>query len=97
MKGVLHNWDDTLAQQLLQACRQAMTTESRLVIVEYMLVPGKKDSLATLMDLQMLLEMQEGAKERTEDEFRALLHAAGLEMTLLPTERGPLIEARRTA
>jgi hypothetical protein len=97
LKGVLHNWDDTLARQLLQRCRQAMTMESTLIIVEYMLVPGRKNSLATLMDLQMLLEMQEGARERTEDEFRALLSAEGLAMTLLPTERGPLIEARRTA
>jgi len=51
-------------------------------------VPAEALSDGALMDLQMLV-MQAG-RERTEDEFRALLHAAGFALQRVIPTAGPL-------
>jgi hypothetical protein len=83
MKSVIHDWDDERCFTILRNCRQAMNAGGKVLIVEPVVPTAVKPSFALLgvimSDLNML--MNTGGKERTEEEFAALLRAAGLEPT----------------
>jgi orsellinic acid C2-O-methyltransferase len=83
LKSVLHNWNDERAAVILKRCGQAMGGRGKLILVERMvparLEPSPNHRALALIDLNMLVML--GARERTEDEFRVLLHAAGFEVT----------------
>jgi hypothetical protein len=92
---VLHAWDDDHATAVLRAVRAAMHPASRLLIVERPLVAEGEDAeVATLHDLHMLVTT--GGRERTEDEYVALLGEAGLARTATIDTggRNGVIEAR---
>jgi len=96
LKTVLHHWNDDLSVQILQNCRDAMAERSRLVVIETV-VPGPNMVHASkLMDLNMLV-LYHGGRERTSNEYRALIERAGLTFTTIVPTRSPLslIEARR--
>ena len=72
-----------------------MSSDSKLLVVESVISLGNKPFGGKFLDLVMLLIP--GGKERTEDEYRALLGKAGFELTrVVPTgtEVG-IIEARK--
>jgi hypothetical protein len=95
---VLHDWDDACAVEVLQRCRQAAQRPGvRLLVAERVLRErmtcdprARSDALA---DLNMLVRT--GGRERTEDEFRALLKVAGWKLQRVIVTSGPvsLIEA----
>lgn len=91
LKQILHTWNDEQATLLLQSCRKAMRPDSQLLIAEMFPNPpstnipeGGYDAFVGFQALQMLVLF--GGCERTEEEFKQLLHQADLQ----------LIEARRT-
>jgi hypothetical protein len=99
LSWILHDWDDERALRILRACRGGS-----LVIVE-VLLPARAEATAAAtgvladpytLDLQMLLLT--GGRERTLEEYRALLETAGFEVvgvTPLDSRRGATaIEAR---
>jgi hypothetical protein len=79
MKSVLHNWADDAAMRILHACRRAMSDTARLVVAERVVPEGNLASEAKLFDINMLVTM--GGQERTLDEYRRLMEAAGLRLT----------------
>jgi SAM-dependent methyltransferase len=79
LSHVLHDWTDEQALPILRNCRQAMSAEGRLLVVEAVLPPGDQPHHGKLMDLLMLTVT--GGVERTAEEFSALLAAAGFRMT----------------
>jgi hypothetical protein len=85
MKQILHNWDDERAIAVLRNCREAMAPTARLVVLERVLPElvsvDDRQSEALLLDIQMLVVA--GGRERTEQEFRSLLGAAGFTLTAL--------------
>jgi hypothetical protein len=85
MKQILHNWDDERAIAVLRNCREAMAPTARLVVLERVLPElvsvDDRQSEALLLDIQMLVVA--GGRERTEQEFRSLLDAAGITLTAL--------------
>jgi hypothetical protein len=84
MKWILHDWDDEECVRLLNVCRQAMHTNSRLLVADVVIDPGRSDELTYAMDLEMLVSL--GGKERTAAEFAAIYDAAGLRLTrIIPT------------
>jgi hypothetical protein len=84
LKWILHDWDDERARRILERWRQGMPATGRLLVVETVIPPGNDPSSGKLTDLAMLVWT--GGKERTETEFRALLAAAGFELTrVIPT------------
>jgi hypothetical protein len=84
MSGVIHDWDDEHAIRILDNCRRAMAQNGRVLVVEMVLPSRDESSFAALLDLNMLV--MNGGRERTEDEFRQLFDAAGLQITrLIPT------------
>ncbi len=95
MKHILHDWGDEDCARILGACRKAMSPGARLLICERIVPPGNEPSSAKLIDLHMLLT-NHGGKERTEEEYRALLAAAGFRIERIVPTRTPwsVIDAR---
>jgi hypothetical protein len=72
---VVHDWPDEQAVAILRACHQAMAPGARVWLVEQVLAPGDANDRVKFGDLLMLVTF--GAQERTAEEYRALLEAAG--------------------
>ncbi len=85
MANVIHDWDDQCSQIILKNCRNAMSEQRKVLLVELVLSPANTPHLSKLADLEMLV-MTEGGKERTEQEYTKLYAAAGLRLTrVIPT------------
>ncbi len=87
LKSVVHDWPDAEAVELLTCCREAMAPGARLLLVERVLGRPGQERTAAFSDLNMLV--MPGGRERTEDEYAALLTAAGLTVSrVVPTAGG---------
>lgn len=78
LSRVLHDWPDEDCRRILLNCRAAMAPGALLLIVESLLEPDAARGKPTdyLIDMQMMA-MFGTARERSEDEFRNLVAAAG--------------------
>jgi hypothetical protein len=47
LRGVIHNWGDREAVQILRRCREAMSDEGTLLLVEFVLAPSNAPDVAT--------------------------------------------------
>lgn len=94
LKDVIHDWDDDRAGAILARCRQAMSREARLLLVE-MVMPERTEQapIAVQLDLQMLVVT--GGRERSQAEHRGLLGRAGFErVRVIPTaSEASIVEA----
>ncbi len=83
LKSILHNWDDEKCALILASCRRAMTRESKLVLVERVMPARmqatKLNQAVARADLNMLVGL--GGRERTADEFTAMLASRGFVVT----------------
>ena len=85
MRHIIHDWDDEHSLTILRNCHRAMPAGARLLLVESVIPPGNEPFAGKFLDLVMLLIP--GGKERTADEYRALFHEAGFELTkIVPTD-----------
>jgi orsellinic acid C2-O-methyltransferase len=85
LKSVIHDWNDERSVVILRNCRCAMKGAAKLLLVER-IVPRRLDASAAHRsiargDLNMLVGL--GGRERTEDEYRSLLGAAGLNVNAI--------------
>lgn len=81
LKYILHDWNDDIAKTILQNCRDAKTSNSKLLVIDAVIQPG--NSLfkgSKLLDTQMQV-LTPGGRERTEPEFKDLLSKAGFKLT----------------
>ena len=71
-----------------------MEDDARLLLVEMVIPPGDAPFFGKLLDLEMLVCF--GGRERTEAEYRDLLHAAGFELLRIVPTLAPasIVEAR---
>jgi predicted O-methyltransferase YrrM len=94
LKFILHDWDDESCVKILRRCREAMEPGGRIAIFEFVVGDDGEDSLSALMDLNMLAVTVNG-RERSLEEFDALLHRAGLRRAAVLTADSPqsVIEA----
>jgi hypothetical protein len=82
---VIHDFDDDLAATILRVCHRAMTAGTRLVLIEEVIPTGDAYHPSKFDDLNMLVTLH--GRERTADEFRALLDTSGFVLTrILPTQ-----------
>ena len=88
MKAILHDWDDRASIDILRACRRAMSSTAKLIIVERVVGPPNEIPEGKFSDLNMLV--QYAALERTREQFDVLLRSGGLEMTDVVPTRSPL-------
>jgi SAM-dependent methyltransferase len=95
LKQIVHDWDDARATRLLQNCHRALAPGGKLLLVEMVVPADNRPSPAQAMDLNMLVIL--GGRERTEEEYRDLLRAAGFRLEQLIPTHSPfgVIEATR--
>ena len=99
IKSVIHDWNDEKSLAILRSCRAAMGERARLLVLEphapEHVGTSAYDAMIVASDINMLL--MTGGCERTEREYRALIEAAGFEVTnVVPTPAGmKVMEARR--
>jgi len=75
MKSVIHDWNDEDAHHILSNCRKVTPKNGALLLVEWDLSEANLPSRAKFADVTMLV--MTGGKERTIEEYRALLADAG--------------------
>lgn len=80
LKSVLHDWNDDDAVRILQRARDALAPGGRVLVIERVM-PGRVEDLpehrtTTRSDLNMLVGL--GGRERTVEDYDALLSSAGL-------------------
>jgi len=91
LKSVIHDWDDQRCASILANCRREIDEDGRVLIVEGILPPRAEPSPALLglvmSDLNMLVCA--GGRERTTEDFRALLVDSGFELGRVVAVPGP--------
>ena len=84
MQHIIHDWADDEAQIILRNCHRAMRAKGKVLIADAVIPPHNEFSFGKLSDLEMML--LPGGRERTAEEFRALLTRAGFALTrIIPT------------
>jgi hypothetical protein len=78
MKYILHDWDDERSVRILRNCRQAMSVDGRVLVIDHVLSPGNRFDWGKLLDVNMMVVL--GSRERTKEEFRQLFSRAGLRL-----------------
>lgn len=79
LSTILHDWDDDSAQRILETVRAAAA--ERLVVLDSVIEPGNAPDGAKWLDLLVLALA--GGRERTAEQWRVLLGAAGWRPTRL--------------
>ena len=92
LKGVIHDWNDEAALNILKNCRSAIRRDGTLLLVETVLTRST-DPRNALMD--MLMMVLTSGRERTELEFQSLLQEAGFSMVqVIRSANVSIIEGR---
>lgn len=82
--GIIHDWDDSRAITILENCRDAMSMNSRLLIIDMVVPNDSSRCFSKFLDLNMLV--MTGGKERTKTELADLVGAAGFRINqIIPT------------
>jgi hypothetical protein len=89
LSGILHDWDDERAAAILRNVRAAAPSDGRLLVNESVVPAGNDPDGAKWLDLLMLVLA--GGRERSEEDWRALLEAGGFRAESIETG---LIQAR---
>src|SRR5262249_55074242 len=98
LSWILHDWSDEQCGVILRQCVGALPPAGRLLVSELVLRDdGGVRRFGNIMNMHMLVACDPGAKERTEAEYRQLLHSAGLRDVEIIRLSGPrdLIVARK--
>ncbi len=78
LKNILHAFNDEKCIEILRQLAQVIGPQNgKLLIIETVINPDNKPAFGKLLDLQMLIGTENG-KERTLEEFDALMNASGL-------------------
>ena len=93
LKFILHDWDDDHSVKILRNVRRAIASDGKLAVVEIVLPPHNEPHIGPLIDLNMMV--MTGGRERTKNEYRDLLAAAGFHLDQVVGTRSPfsVIEA----
>ena len=78
LRAVIHDWDDDASIRILTVVRHALAKDGRVLIVERVIAPANEGRDAKFSDLNMLVGP--GGRERTREEFAALLESSGLRL-----------------
>jgi len=87
LSGVLCDWEDAEATQILRRCRHAMGAHARLVLVEALLPAGNEPSPTKIVDIQLMLT-NAGGRIRSGTQWHSLLDHAGFNPPTIVTTAG---------
>jgi hypothetical protein len=89
LKHILHDWDDEQALRILRNIEIAMPRDGRLLIAEQGIAPPGVPNPGKLLDVVMLSLLESG-RERSAEDFAALMARAGLELERAIPTPGPI-------
>lgn len=90
LRHVVHDWGDDEATAILRRCAEAAGDRGRVVVIESHGTSGDDPGMFAEMDLRMLLIS--GGRERSVDDYRRLVSAAGLRADdVHATRRGQVV------
>lgn len=78
LRAIIHDWGDDSAIRILGVVRHALAKDGRVLIIERVIAPPNEGRDAKFSDLNMLVNP--GGRERTREEFAALLGSSGLRL-----------------
>jgi len=78
LKSILHGMDDAKAARVLRNCRQAMTSDGRLLVIQAIVPSGNAPARIKVSDILHLVSG--GGQERTEAEYRSLFDASSFSL-----------------
>jgi hypothetical protein len=91
LKGVIHDWEDEQAIQILRNCRDAMSDGAILLVIERIL-PERIDPTDAMTRAKLIADinmfLNPGGRERTEAEFHRLFAQAGLRLRRIVSPPG---------
>jgi 2-polyprenyl-3-methyl-5-hydroxy-6-metoxy-1,4-benzoquinol methylase len=92
LSRILHDWPDDKAATILTNCRKAINEDGTLLIRDTVL--SDHDELGSMQDVTMMI--MTGGEERTESDWKNLLHSTGFVLKKVHKEKGQLdfIEAK---
>jgi hypothetical protein len=96
MKHIIHDWSDDKAIHIFKTIAKQAKPGTKLLLVEGVIKPGNDPDMGKIIDLEMLV-VTEGGRERTEDEYRAILKSGGFTLRRVLPTMSPMsvIEATR--
>jgi hypothetical protein len=80
LKHILHDWSDEDCLRILKNIYAVTEPGAKLLVVDAVIGARNEHEFAKILDIQMLVLTHEG-KERTQAEWKDLLHAAGFQLT----------------
>lgn len=84
LKLILHDWNDDECLEILKNCRRRINPGGRILLAEMLIGDIGAPGFPPLMDMTMMVVL--GGKERSLQEFQALLSASGFRlMSVTPT------------
>lgn len=84
LKRVLHDWNDEQCRSILRHCRDSVSENGRVLIIDAVVCEDNEHSLVKGIDLLMLTASD--GRERSEQELVSLLASAGLQLLrVIPT------------
>jgi hypothetical protein len=89
LKHILHDWDDERALRILCRIENAMPRAGRLLIAEQGIAPPGVPNPGKMLDVVML-SLLECGRERSAEDFAALMSRAGLELERAIPTAGPI-------
>ncbi|KAK8466827.1 hypothetical protein PHAVU_008G167800 [Phaseolus vulgaris] len=79
LKWIMHNWKDEECVKILKNCKEAITNQGRVIIIDMIMENKKEEDELTetqfFFDMQMMMLF--GGKERNEKEWANLIFSAG--------------------
>jgi len=78
LKSILHDWPDQECVDILATCRRGLRPGGVVLVIETLLGRPGFEAEAAFLDINMLV--MPGGRERTEQQYGALLDAAGLRL-----------------
>jgi hypothetical protein len=98
LKYILHDWSDQESIRILENCAKAMKQGSKVLVFDAVIPPGNDWHPGKHTDVTMLVATK--GRERSEDDFRHLFKAAGLQfnkITALELDEISIVEAEKIA
>jgi O-methyltransferase domain len=84
LKHILHDWSDEDCLRILKNIYAVAEPGTKLLIVDAVIGARNEHEFAKILDIQMLVHLS--GKERTQAEWKELLHVAGFRLTrVVPT------------
>lgn len=88
LKHILHNWDDASCRKILHNLKSVRKPSAKLLVIDFIMEArpghGILHRILSRMDLNMLAKVKAGGKERSVDEFAALVDVAPSQIRHVP-------------